>query len=181
MSVHILHTTDMLSGHERTTAIDTVVSDHDLMSVILRGPMGMTGFERVQMVCKVWLGVCRSDAVLLRGVALYTGGLTKGAFMKLFAVSPAAADELPRTTHKRYGGGSYYLYRQDAVDAVLAADGAMAAWRERLRLRGVNGSPMRLFPAQPRPLHQFRSPAAQEEYLHAREAQRREWHLIRAS
>ena len=117
----------------RRRAVSAVVSDSDLMSLILRDTIGPSAFATASMVCKVWLSVCRSDEAVLRGVALYQGGLTKSLFTKLFAVAPREADALPHTTCKRFGGGSYFLYRRDAVDAVLAA-GGINEWRVRLRL-----------------------------------------------
>ena len=45
--------------------------------------LGLTGFDAACLVCKTWLNVCRSDERVLRGVALYQGGLAKSAFMKL--------------------------------------------------------------------------------------------------
>ena len=100
-------------------AIDAVVSDVDLLALILSQGIGPASFTAASLVCRTWLRVCRSDERVLRGVALYQGGLTKGAFMKLFALTSKEADALPRTSHRRYGGGSYFLYRGDAVDAVL--------------------------------------------------------------
>ena len=165
--------------HRASVAVAHVVSSPDLVCLILRGNVGVSGFGSASLVCKVWLQVCRSDVQLLRGVALYTDGLTKGAFMKLFAVSSSAADALPRTTHKRYGGGQYFLYRQDAVDAILS-DGGMVAWRDRLSARAATRQfvawPVR--PAQP---PSVRGTSGQEERLRARAEQRREWRRIRAS
>ena len=59
--------------------------------------------------------------------------MTKSLFMKLFAVALREVAALPHTTHKRYGGGTYFLYQEDAVNAVLAASGIKEWWR-RLRL-----------------------------------------------
>ena len=163
--------------HRANIAIAHVVSDPDLVCLILRGNVGVSTFGSASLVCRVWLQVCRSDAQLLRGVALYTDGLTKGALMKLFAVSSSTADALPRTTHKRYGGGHYFLYRQDAVDAILA-DGGMATWRDRLSARAATRQFVAWPPAQP---PSVRGTSGQEERLRARAEQRREWRRIRAS
>ena len=160
--------------------MDTVCSDPDLVALILRGNVGMSTFESVSLVCKTWLGTCRRDEALLREVALYTGGMTKGLFLKLFAVTSTEAAALPHTVHKRYGGGSYFLYGQAAVNALLADEGAMAAWRERLRRRG--GSPTRypsVHATQPA-RHRFRSPAAQEEFLRYHATQRQAWRRVKA-
>ena len=62
--------------------MDAVVSDEDLVALILSHGIGPASFTAVSLVCKSWLRVCRSDERVLRGVALYQGGLTKGAFMK---------------------------------------------------------------------------------------------------
>lgn len=161
-------------------AVDRVVSDPDLVALILRENIGVSAFGSASLVCRVWLQVCRSDVRLLRGVALYTDGLTKGAFMKLFAVSSSAADALPRTTHKRYGGGTYYLYRQDAVDAILADGGGMAAWRDRLRARAASPQCV-VWPFGPDQPPSLRGMSGQEERLRARAAQRRAWRRIRAT
>ena len=124
-----------MERRRRTRAtVDEVVSDDDLVALILSHGMGPTTFTAASLVCKTWLRVCRSDERVLRGVALYQGGLTKGAFMKLFAVTSKEADAMPRSSHRRYGGGSYFLYRADAVDSVLAA-GGIKEWRKRLKLR----------------------------------------------
>eukprot|EP00966_Prymnesium_polylepis_P291044 6721769-Prymnesium_polylepis.1 len=55
--------------------------------------------------------------------------------MKLFALSSQEADALPRSTHRRFGGGTYFIYRIDAIDTLLANNG-MEEWRKRLHNRG---------------------------------------------
>lgn len=150
----------------RRRAVSAVVSDSDLMSLILRDTIGPSAFATASMVCKVWLSVCRSDEAVLRGVALYQGGLTKSLFTKLFAVAPREADALPHTTCKRFGGGSYFLYRRDAVDAVLAA-GGINEWRVRLRLHAENPCTVPL-PAKPSCL---RLAVQKEERLHRQASQ----------
>jgi hypothetical protein len=96
--------------------------------------------------------------------------------MKLFAVASKEADLLPRTTHRRYGGGSYYLYRKDAVDAILA-NGGLKTWQRRLRLRAENPA-IYAWPSQHScPLRKF----LREERLHARDAQQRVWMAVRAN
>ena len=151
------------SGQQTRAAIDAVVADVDLVGVILAGNIGPSGFAAASLVCKVWLSVCRMDERVLRGVAAYQGGLTKGVFMKLFAISSQEADALPRTKHKRYGGGVYFLYHREAVDAILAA-GGITNWRTGLRLRIENTSITR-WPSRPGCV---RRASQQEERLHAR-------------
>ena len=146
--------------------MDAVVSDDDLVALILSHGIGPASFVAVSLVCKSWLRVCRSDERVLRGVALYQGGLTKGAFMKLFAISSKEADALPRSTHKRHGGGIYFLYRSDAVDAVLAA-GGIKEWRKRVRFRGENPCIVG-WPQQP---NCFRRACWREERHHSRAGQ----------
>jgi hypothetical protein len=148
---------------QRTLAvIEAVLSDTDLVASILTSALGPSGFDAACLVCKTWLNACRSDERVLRGVALYQGGLTKSAFMKLFAVT--------------YGGGSYYLYRKDAVDAILA-NGGLKTWQRRLRLRAENPA-IYVWPSQRScPLRKF----LREERLHARDAQQRVWMAVRAN
>ena len=155
-------------------AIGAVVSDVDLVALILAGNIGPSGFAAASMVCKSWLSVCREDERVLRGVAAYQGGLTKCVFMKLFAVSSQEADALPRAKRLRFGGGHYFLYRADAVDAVLAA-GCIKDWRDRLRVRGKSHCIAR-WPSQQSGV---RLSSQQEERLRARESQRRAWGLVR--
>ena len=156
-------------------AIGAVVSDVDLVALILAGNIGPSGFAAASLVCKSWLSVCREDERVLRGVAAYQGGLTKGVFMKLFAVSSQEADALPRAKRLRFGGGHYFLYRADAVDAVLAA-GGIKAWRDRLRVSCKSPCIAR-WPSQQSGV---RLSSQQEERLRARELQRRAWGLVRA-
>ena len=162
-------------GHRTRIAIDAVVSDVNLVALILAGNIGPSGFAAASMVCKSWLSVCREDERVLRWVAAYQGGLTKCVFMKLFAVSSQEADALPRAKRLRFGGGHYFLYRADAVDAVLAA-GGIKAWRDRLRVSCKSPCIAR-WPSQQSGV---RLSSQQEERLRARELQRRAWGLVRA-
>ena len=155
-------------------AIDAVVSDVDLVALILAGNIGPSGFAAASLVCKAWLSVCREDERVLRGVATYQGGLTKGAFMKLFAITSKEADGLPRSSHKRWGGGSYFHYRGDAVEAVLAG-GGIKEWQKRLRFRGEHPCIVG-WPQQPDCFHQA---CLREERLRTQAVQRRAWLLVR--
>ena len=115
----------------RRLVVSEVVSDVDLVALILKDNIGPSTFAVARMVCKTWLSVCKCNESVLRGVAQYQGGLTKSAFMKLLAVTSLKAEALPRTTQKRYDGGTYYLYSDAAVNAVLK-EGGMDGWRARL-------------------------------------------------
>ena len=126
--------------------VDAVLSDRDLLGLILAGNVGPAALAAASCVCKEWNAVCRTDEKVLRGAAAYQGGLTKAVFMKLFAVSHSAADELPRSTHKRFRGGTYYLYGESAVDALLK-EGGMAEWRIRLAARGAQAYADSWFPS----------------------------------
>ena len=156
-------------------AMDAVVCDDDVVALILSQGVGPASFAAASLVCRAWLRLCRFDERVLRGAALYQGGLTKGAFMKLFAITSKEADASPHSTHKRYGGGVYFLYSNSAVEAVLAA-GGMREWRRRMRFRGQHSCIVGFF-SQP---DSFRRLAWREEQLHARAVQMREWKLIRA-
>ena len=149
-------------------AVDAVVSDDDLVALILSQGVGPTSFAAASLVCKSWLRACRSDERVLRGVARYQGGLTKGAFMKLFAITSKEADALPHSLHKRYGGGTYFLYRDNAVDAVLSV-GGMEEWQRRLHLRAE--SPYVV--GWPQSSDCFRLAAMREERLHDQAVRRR--------
>ena len=162
-------------GHRARIAIDAVVSDVNLVALILAGNIGPSGFAAASLVCRAWLSVCREEERVVRGVAAYQGGLTKGVFMKLLAVSSQEADALPRAKRLRFFGGHYFLYRVDAVDAVLAA-GGIKAWRGRLRVRG-KGPCIARWPSQQ---SDVRLSSQQEERLRAQESQRRAWGLVRA-
>jgi hypothetical protein len=129
----------MTSVQRRRVVVGEVLSNRDLLALILGGRIGPSTFAIVSLVCKTWLSVCRSDERVLRGVAQYQGGLTKTLFTKLFCVSPLQADGLPRTSHRRFGGGFYYLYDEEAVSAVLQKDG-MEGWRLRLGCRARRAS-----------------------------------------
>ena len=111
-----------------------VLSDLDLVAHILAGNISPSAFVAACLVSKGWLSVCRADERVLRGASQYQGGLTKGTLIRLFAISSHAADALPRTSHKRYGGGTYFLYREAAINALLA-NGGMKEWKRRLRSR----------------------------------------------
>ena len=97
-----------------------VLSDLDLVAHILAGNIGPSAFVAASLVSKGWLSVCRTDERVLRGAAQYQGGLTKGTLIKLFAISSCVADALPRTSHARYGGGTYFLYGEAAINALDA-------------------------------------------------------------
>ena len=98
----------MMSANKRVrvcAVMEGVLADADLVGVILAGNVGPSAFAAASCVCKTWATVCKTDERVVRGAALYTGGLTKSALMKLFAISSQEADALPRSTHKRFGEG----------------------------------------------------------------------------
>ena len=147
-----------------------VLSDLDLVAHILAGNIGPSAFVAASLVSKGWLSVCRTDERVLRGAAQYQGGLTKGTLSKLFAISSCVADALPRSSHARYGGGTYFLYREAAVNALLA-NGGMKEWRKRLRSRAETPC----IAHWPKGHYSIRHVFQQEERLHARAVQRRQW------
>ena len=150
----------------RAAVTAEVLSNADLVACILRFNVGPSTFALASVVSRAWLQACRSDEGVLGSVALYTGGLTKAALMRLFALTSHDADALPRTAHARRGGGRYFLYREPAVHALLGAAG-MEAWRCRLRDRSQSQFPPRLmWPWQP-PYSTRRAPWQEEDRLHA--------------
>ena len=171
---------DYTNKRQRTRlAVSGVVSNPDIVALILADSIGPSTFAIASLVCKVWLSVCRTNEAVLRGVALYQGGLTKSIFTKLFAVAPREADVLPRTTHKRYGGGTYFLYGEDAVNVVLAA-GGLHEWRRRLRLRAQDTRSIQW--QSPPQQHSLpcRRALQREERLHKQASQRSAWKQLRA-
>ena len=150
--------------------MESVLADADLVGVILGGNVGPTTFAAASCVCRTWAAVCKTDERVVRGAAIYTGGLTKSALMKLFVIFSQEADALPRSTHKRFGGGTYYLYKIDAIDTLLANKG-MEEWRRRLHDRGRRPRIVQ-WPTEPVCLrHTFQ----QEEWLHAQAAGQKKW------
>lgn len=121
---------DVHKRQRTLAATDAVVSDADLVALILACGVGPYSFAAASLVCRTWSRVCRTDERVLRGAAQYRGGLTKSALMSLFALSSREADALPRAVYARLRGGRYYLYRNDAIDTILA-NGGMEEWRKR--------------------------------------------------
>ena len=60
-------------GQRTRIAIDAVVSDVNLVALILAGSIGPSGFVAASLVCKAWLSVCREDERMLGGLAGYHG------------------------------------------------------------------------------------------------------------
>ena len=110
----------------RAAVADAVLQDRDIVAAIFRGNTGPATFAALACVCRTWRAVCHEDEDVIRAVAAFGGSVTKSVFMRIFCLSPAEADALPRTEHVRYRGGKYYLYEKAAVDQVLANDGMAA-------------------------------------------------------
>ena len=149
----------------RVAVMNEALSNPDVLACILRGNVGPSTFAVVSEVSRGWRAVCRSDVTVLRAVALYQGGLTRAKLVHLFAIAWNEARNLPCTGHLRHGGGTYYIYRASAVDALLGPSG-MDAWRLRLYARAESpGSPFKLFP--PPPYQRRRARWQEEARLHA--------------
>ena len=58
----------------------------DIVFCILQGNVGPSTYVACSALNKTVNQLCRSSDELLRGVALYCGGLTKAVFCGLFAV-----------------------------------------------------------------------------------------------
>ena len=112
--------------------VDVVLSNSDLVTLILRGRMSPTTYYAASLVCKTWYDVCRNDECLLRLVALYQGSLTRSSFARLFALPYRQLLQIPHSVHMRGKGGIYYLYDKSAVDTVMAPPFGFKAWRDRL-------------------------------------------------
>ena len=97
---------DWLARRGRTrAAITEVLSNADLVGHILRGHIGPSTLVAASAVSKVFLQACNDDTA----AALFTGGLTKGRLIVLFALTNREADALPRSQLSRRGGGFFYL------------------------------------------------------------------------
>lgn len=128
-----------LSQHETTRlqvfhAVNAVMTNTDIVSIILNGNVGPNTLGIASQVCKTWYEVCSTETVL-RAAALYIGGLTRGVFCGMFALSYAESRALPHVRRMSINMRRiYFLYTQKAVDAVLDAGGSQAL-RERRRRR----------------------------------------------
>ena len=60
----------------RIAVTNEALSNPDILAYVLRGHVGPSTFAAVSEVCHAWRAVCRSDATVVRAVALYQGGLT---------------------------------------------------------------------------------------------------------
>ena len=156
----------------RRAAYSAVLTNADLVGSILRGSIGPSTWGLVGQVCRAWREVCRSDEVALRMVALYQGGLTKGVFCGLFALSPAEATAFAHTIHCSSRGHVYYLFRTDAVDAALSMGGMSGLSERHKRKRTAPGSPKvcaaRVIMSSPPNKRLKLAPWEREDRLHAR-------------
>ena len=137
------HTPPAQRSRRSRVAIDAVMSNPDLVSIILRSPIGPSTFVAASRVSKVWHAVCRSDEHALRGVALYQGGLTRTALRGLFGLTSAEAAAYPHTTHA-HAVGRYCVYEQMAIDLVLADHGINARHTREAAIAAVPR--LRLYP-----------------------------------
>ena len=115
-------------------AADAVFGNADIVFCILHGNVGTSTYAVCSALNKTASLLCHSSEALLRGVALYRGGLTKTLFCGLFAVGWQDAAVLPHSKHARWKGGAYCVYGADAVETVLREHGGMCALRDRRRL-----------------------------------------------
>ena len=118
----------------RWAAGNAVLSNPDLVFCILSGGIGPSTYFAATLVCKSWRDACRADETILRLVALYQGGLTRGMFTRLFALTQKEVLAMPHTVRRRPRGGVYYIYGAEAVECVLSDDG-FAQWHVRLSNR----------------------------------------------
>ena len=113
--------------------ISAVLNNPDLVCAILRrADLSPTEFVSAGLVCKSWRQVCQQDEAILVGAAKQPAFLTKGAFMGLFALSSAEADQSPRNIKRRRGGGVMFMYGDDAIDSALSSIGGLAGRGRRL-------------------------------------------------
>ena len=113
-------------------ARDAVMTNADLVCVMFNGNIGPNTLAIASQVCKTWRAACSTEAVL-RAAALYTGGVTKGVFCGMFALTYAEARAIPHDERRSSIGRLYFLYSAKAVDAVLVNGGAQALSARRRR------------------------------------------------
>jgi hypothetical protein len=158
----------------RRAAYSAVLTNGGLVGSILRAGIGPSTWGVAGQVCRAWREVCNSDEAALRMVAHYQGGLTKGMFCGLFALSPAEAATFAHTTHRSSKGHVYYLYRTPAIDSVLSMGGTTGLSERRKRKRTPTGSPKvcsaRVIMSSPDNKRLKLAPWEREDRLHARHA-----------
>ena len=146
-----------------------VLSNTDIVLLILRGNVGPSTFCAASEVCHAWHAVCRSDVELLRSTALYQGGLTKTALCGLFVLTSTEAAALPHKEHwLKWTRKKCYIFSKPAVEQLLASDG-FVRWHHRLsrRMHGMRA----IYKYSLDRKNQFRL----EETLHAGEKRRAHW------
>ena len=118
--------TDLLAlqHHCRRDPIDSVFSNPDLLLCVLSENIGPSTYVAVSGVSKMCHELCRSSEELLRSVTRYCGGATATVLCGVLALRWKDARELPHTVWPRKGGGTYYLFGDEAVARVLMFAGA---------------------------------------------------------
>lgn len=103
-----------------STATAHVLQNPDLMRIVLLNNVGAATAIATGCVCRVWREAT-ADQEVMRAAALYTGGLTKGMFMRFFALS---ASEMGRYEYKlcfptNPRGFKFHSYREPAVEMAI--------------------------------------------------------------
>lgn len=120
------HVVEVVSGarHEVLGNIDL------LASVLAHAELDPVSFVCMGLVSKTWRSVCLLDEALLLKAARAPRYLTKGVFAGLFGLTSVEANQFPRG-QRAHRGSFLYMYRRDAIDAVMPAVGGMPGWLER--------------------------------------------------
>ena len=114
-----------------------VLGNVDLVALVLsQVQLDPVSFVRMGLVGKAWRLACRHDETLLLKAARAPHYLTKSVFAGLFGLSSEKANRFPRG--KRAHRDSFlYVYRGNAIDAVMPAIGGVSGWEARLATRAV--------------------------------------------
>lgn len=109
-----------------------VLENVDLVALVLsHAELDPKSFVGVGMVSKTWRAASRVDASLLLKAAKSQRFLTKRVFQGLFGLTPAEADQFPHGT-RAYKMGFMFMYKGDAINAVMGAIGGMCGWEQRM-------------------------------------------------
>ena len=112
---------DTAMKRARSEAADAVLSNADLLKVILLGRIGPTQFCLLRRVSKAFRDLLDADDELLKGALVFQGGMTKTDLRSFMCLDRNSLEALPCERRN-----TYYLYREPAI-RLLTKPGCAAA------------------------------------------------------